>query len=659
MRTLSSTLLAAQRSGSAEPYVTVTLSDRIGGAPRLAWERLYTGAEADAYHAATVAGDGALIRSRLDPASHHLYVQRVAAPGPGSDFSQWTDMGQVSPFAGQALASYGSTVHLYYVATNQQDVYVRESADNGQTWGSPAFVFDPDAGTQWLAAAFNGAGVPALFIVADDMVYRTRKVSGSWTTPTAWTNSLATVTGIGTHYQGDWNVLVSGTDAGGAAAVWGCIFGDGGAQAALTWSPLKEVIRASAGADVSYRTPTLSYTDVHRAFFVEEYSGAYGAYSRAFWSHAPQGMAFTDNGWREAVPFDLTCDFGPALAQGTAHLWLSAPSGVWRAARAAAEADVTADVIDVRMVESPGGGRLTVTLRNDHHAYDDASLPPAVRLGAEVRVAWGYRTASGLETSAAAPFWVEGWERSARDGRALFTLRAVDGWGLLRGWRARRQLVWDAGEKTAGEILAELFTRMGLRVSTASASGLLTSLTPAFTVHPGEDAATAVDRLLRSLPDVLRFKSDASATVIHPQEGDDTDYAYGTAHVVLGGSHQPALSGVNWVQVYGSGLAAQEFLWEDMAAIYDRLVQVHDLNLSTQADAEGRAATVLRRAALETPRGALTVPVHCGQELYDVVEVTDPRLGLEAEAFRVVGIETRFRRADRAVYAQDLRLSAV
>ncbi len=61
MRTLSPTLLAAQKSASGVPYVKAVLHDRIGGIRWLTWTRLYIGAEPDGYHAATMPADGSLI----------------------------------------------------------------------------------------------------------------------------------------------------------------------------------------------------------------------------------------------------------------------------------------------------------------------------------------------------------------------------------------------------------------------------------------------------------------------------------------------------------------------------------------------------------------------------------------------------------------------
>ena len=92
MRSLSPTLLAAQKEASRTPYVRVEAKNKIAGTIRLHWTRLYTGAETDYFHALTIPEDGSLIRVRLTPPadSRKLYRQRVANPGPESDFRQWT-----------------------------------------------------------------------------------------------------------------------------------------------------------------------------------------------------------------------------------------------------------------------------------------------------------------------------------------------------------------------------------------------------------------------------------------------------------------------------------------------------------------------------------------------------------------------------------------
>jgi hypothetical protein len=95
MRNLSPTLSAAQKQAAVTPCLKLEAWNKIAGVVRLDWERLYTGTEDDYLHALTMPGDGSLIKARvtLPGDSRKLYRQRVSAPGPSSDFSQWTNTG--------------------------------------------------------------------------------------------------------------------------------------------------------------------------------------------------------------------------------------------------------------------------------------------------------------------------------------------------------------------------------------------------------------------------------------------------------------------------------------------------------------------------------------------------------------------------------------
>ena len=76
--------------------------------------------------------------------------------------------------------------------------------------------------------------------------------------------------------------------------------------------------------------------------------------------------------------------------------------------------------------------------------------------------------------------------------------------------------------------------------------------------------------------------------------------------------------------------------------------QVFDLNLTTQTKTEDRADTTLRQETLAAAHGEVATPVNCGQELYDVVSITDAAAGLSDVDYRVIGIDLRYVRRSRA-----------
>ena len=109
------------------------------------------------------------------------------------------------------------------------------------------------------------------------------------------------------------------------------------------------------------------------------------------------------------------------------------------------------------------------------------------------------------------------------------------------------------------------------------------------------------------------------------------------------------------MQVFGQSLMVEDFDWTGVGDIYDRLHQDHDRNLTSTAAAQDRADALLRHQEMQAADDEVLVPVNCGQELYDVVEVTDPRAGLSAARRRVLAMSLRYVR-DRPAPAYEMRL---
>ena len=142
MRSLTSTLLAAQKKASHTPFVKVEARNRIAGVVRLDWVRLYDGSEDDYFHALTMPGDGSFIRARITlPADgRKLYRQRVANPGPSSDFSTWTYTNQYNCIV-VAAASLGAEVSIFWINSSREIRRIK-STDYGVNWGNPELI-DP------------------------------------------------------------------------------------------------------------------------------------------------------------------------------------------------------------------------------------------------------------------------------------------------------------------------------------------------------------------------------------------------------------------------------------------------------------------------------------------------------------------------------------
>jgi len=667
MRELSSTLTAAQKAGSGMPYVKLEARARIAGVVRLDWDRLYTGSEDDYFHALTMPGDGSLVRARitLPGDARKLYRQRVSDPGPSSDFSVWTYAGQYNCVV-VAAASHGAEVSVFWINTSKEIRRIK-STDNGATWGSPELVdYTPTTSINGLAAAYKPNGDLAIFFADGSNLYVKKRIGASWQSKSVWDKTTGSLSGVATAYDGDWNLLVTGQDSNGNYKLWSLVYGDGGDVSAGTWSVLKEFASAPSGGDFQYARPFLDKPDVHRGVYVEEFSGT-DWYSRPFWSHSVPDTGFTESLWREPVPFNLSSGYGLAVAHYGDYCWLANPAGVWRAKLVGESLDLTADVVSIRQEATPGGGGLTAELRNDNGQYASPGTGTlsVLDLGCQLELGLGFVTSEGNEFSSGLAYWLEAYEHTTAGGRPSLLLHAPDAWSLIKSWSARHEFRWnkDSDEMSVRDILAFVLARAGLKLETESQSSVITGYYPDFAIHPGHRGDEVISRLLSFVPDVL-FLEGGKAYVVNPQSTDASVYSYGQVHAILEGTYRKGAWAVNRVQVEGfdptggEAIIVDSFEWDQIARVHDRLVRVEDRNLDTVARAEDRGEACLREEGIGSAGGAVRVPTNCGQQLYDVVDITDSRAGLSSEKRRVVASVLAYR-PHRGEYEQRLSLGAV
>jgi len=666
MRELTSTLLAAQKQEAAIPYVKIEAVNKIAGVVRQDWERLYSGSEDDYFHALTMPGDGSLIRARITlPAdSRKLYRQRVGSPGPGSDFSQWTYTGQYNAVAVVA-ASLGAEVSIFWIKTNREIRRIR-STDNGVNWGSPELIdYTPTTAIYGLAAAYKPNGDLAIFFADQSTLYVKKYIGGQWQTKAAWDKTTGDLSGAACVYDGDWNLLVTGKDTAGNYRLWSLVYGDGGDVAAGTWSALQELASAPSGGDFEYRQPFLDKPDVYRCFFIEKFAGT-EAYNRPFRTNSVSGADFVDGLWREPAPFNLSSEYGLAMAHGD-YGWLASPDGVWRTSLDAQSLDLTEDVINVRQELGETAGGLTVELRNDDGRYASPGQGDlaVLDLGCQLEFSLGYVTTAGSEYSSGQNYYLESFEHISAGGKASLVLHAREGWGVLGDWKARHQFRWNrtSDDFNVKEIIAMILARAGLKLEVIAQSSVITGFYPDFTVSPDNDGRAVIRKLLSFVPDVL-FIEGNTAYIVNPLSSDTSVYSYGGAHRLREGRYVLGALQVNRVQVEGYDSAgsniilADSFNWDEIDRLHDRLLQAGDRNIGTVAEAQQRGQACLRQTEIEAVGGVILVPVNCGQQLYDVVDVTDERAGLDEEKKRVLGIVLVYN-PRRGEYSQRLNLGAV
>jgi hypothetical protein len=357
-------------------------------------------------------------------------------------------------------------------------------------------------------------------------------------------------------------------------------------------------------------------------------------YSRPYRTQSLPGASFQANLWREPAPFNLASDYGVALAPGSRVLWLSVPDGVWRSSPSPEPLDLSPNVVSLTATAEPVRGGVRVELDNSKGLYNSVGTG-TLREGSEIAVSPGYYTGIGPEVSEGSAYWIAGWEQVVgRENRLV--LEAEDGWGLLERWRARCQFTWK-GTKSVLGLLAFILARAGLTLSPLSPSIFIQSHMPDFTIHAGEKGSWLVAQLLARVPDGLFFRgSTALVKELSPTEA--SSYSYGPDHPVLQGRYLANAAAGSWVQALGKGVLGEDFDWERVELLTGGVLQLQDLNLTQASQAQERAQAQVHLWGRDGWGGEITIPAHCGQELHDVVDITDTRAGLEAVHRRVAGL---------------------
>ena len=663
MRELTATLLAAQKQGSGVPYVKVQAGNKVAGAFRLKWERLYEGTEEGNDHSLTFPGDGSMIRVRAGPPAdtRKLYRQRVVNPGPESDFGAWTYTGQYSCIA-VAAVSCGAEVLVFWIKSDRQ-LWCQVSDDYGVSWGYPQLIdYSASTSVYGFAAAGKPNGDIALFFCDQINLYVKRRVGGSWQAKTVWDKSTGLLSGVAAACGSDWNLVVSGKDTSDNYKVWSLVYGDGGEVENGTWSALREFASAPSDGEFEFSGVSLDAPDVYRCFYIEKYSGV-EPYSRPFGSRSVAGAAYTGSLWSEPVPFDLESECGLAMAHHGAYCWLSCPCGVWRAEMVEETTDLTGDVISLRQETVPGSDRLTVSLRNDDGQY--GSLPSSLEAGCRIDVSPGYLTGEGNEVSDGQSYILEASEYVSRGGQSVLCLYGPGGRSRISEWTAGCQLRFNKAseEMNVKEILEFILSRESIALEVISQSSAITNFYPDFTIHAGNSGDTLLRRLLSFVPDSLFIEGD-TAWLLNPQSSDSSVYSYGQDHAVLEGRYRAASWKLNRVTVEGYdpvgevAILKDNIAWDQIAGQRLRARRLEDRNIGTVEGAEERGLVYLRKAETGAVDGTITVPVNCGQQVCDVIDITDERAGLAAEKKRITGI-TFVYAPDRGEYCQTLSLGAV
>jgi len=190
---------------------------------------------------------------------------------------------------------------------------------------------------------------------------------------------------------------------------------------------------------------------------------------------------------------------------------------------------------------------------------------------------------------------------------------------------------------------------------------------PKFLVRGGSHGHTELKRLLSFVTDGL-IQREALTFVKDLLPTEASCYEYHSHPELVSGSH-PILKGsygenitITHTQVSGetdedppTPVRESAFDWENLARGIDNLIMQYDPNLEETAQAQKRADALLRAEAQKSLGGQIIVPINCGQELYDVVTITDKRCGISEAKYRILDIQADYDHR-KGIYQQRLTL---
>ncbi len=590
-----------------------------------------------------------------------LYRQKVTSPDAESDYTQWTLITD-NCHGPCAIAASGSKIYIFY---RKGDNTIRKyySHNYGVDWTDAEL--STYAGVLSLAAAWWAAGDIVVCFCAKATELNAIVLDTSDQSKNEYTHSepvnhpLLNTYGIAATYETDHMAIIFAGKEDASPYDFYALYRTQ-LSSAYNWLGWEYFITSPDGEDITFEYPDChipaspeDYEQVQIAA-VEKFAGS-TAYTLPLVCHAVRGSAFQEMSYTEPRPFlNISSIYGLRFATTASYWWLERPDGVWQAPRAAGDpTDLSSNIITLTHSLPATRYALVITLDNSNGAYAPGSVgAAALAPRSEVVLKLGYKTSEGDEAVEVGRYWIDGWEWASSPGQSTFRLFCLDGSGLSRKWSARYQMRWnqsDVSPKTVSHILAALLCRWGIYYYNAGKprSDPLDNLYPDFIVQPGTGGDAAIRRLLFMIPDGLVYESYKAYS--KDLESDEaSSYTYGTTHAIFKGSYGEAVP-ASRIRAIGrdasdNRLLSSAFDWDLLALGIDDFDTDYDPNLVNTTRTQERADAILRRQALEAMAGQITVPANVGQELYDVITVTDDRCGISSTKYRVIAIHADYDR---------------
>jgi hypothetical protein len=366
------------------------------------------------------------------------------------------------------------------------------------------------------------------------------------------------------------------------------------------------------------------------------------------------------------VPWEVESRYGFDLFRAASGAWYLV--GAQRAYASAGygggpgqRLDVSDDVVDLRLDQAGPMRPATATVVLDdrwgrYAAAGRSGAAACLRQGSQLGLRLGFRTAAGDEGVWQTPLWIDAVAHRFDGRRVLVEVAATDAWGVLERLGPALTVQFP-GAVTIGDLLDRALWRV-TGGAAARGSGLAASLSNAVW-QPGRSYGEIARGLCRLAGTGARFRTRQAApdgagptSVVVEAHGAGEDgpvYGYGAgAHPLTG--YRVVLGGqvVNHVALQGARGGPHHAEAHDFGAIktlWRRITRpATDLRLSSRADTERAAEALLREEMGAAEGGWIEAWLNPAQEVGDTIALTDPRAGLYAARYVVVGRQVRWSR---------------
>ncbi|MCL5074212.1 MAG: hypothetical protein M1136_00960 [Chloroflexi bacterium] len=687
MRTLTSTLQDAQQKGSRKPYIQSIIADQPIEVPRWPWSSLYTGTEEDRFFDAVLdRGATGIVRARMTSLGA-VYWQRITDPTQPTQWSTWSQMypdATMSTVSQLSLSTISAHTRIFLVDYDKIRVWCRDTSDY-VSWSTLEAVKPGVAGNEiWAIGSPDGDSDYCVMAISptgadpNDYLVVYKRSAGVWSVDATDTTLWSNIDQI--HVVKDGTTLLIVVCGTGPCHMTAYSYN----TVAKTFGTAYRLLEAAAGSGFEYYNPTIvpsiKFAALPRfAHFWAEVYGGTPTHSRLNFSISPARTELA-----EIVPINNASQYGLRLLQLGGYWYLIGAKSAKRcpvySGAASEKVDVSADLLAYTMVERgdakpPRLGqpqRLVLELNNEDGRYANVGVSgtyQAVKEGSQIALKQGYVTSAGNEAVWATPFWVDRvyfW-RDEKKGRRLI-VEAIDALSYLDRLAVTHQITFT--NRDLEFLLKYILNRVCGRLTNSTLTNL-DLVIPSFTLQPGESYLTVLRRILDKAGIGLRFRTYESATSppgFDSVEAVCVDLSSATSSYTYGGSSHPLVSyrfdsvgqKQNHYEVTGQNWAfGERFDWTHLELVLkDLTLKIEDLSLDTEAECLDRALYEQREAKREGQSGWLGVYANVGQEVLDVITITESAAGLASATRRVRLIETIYD-TKRSLFQQRIELIGV